>query len=46
MTDLLTLLGENIWLVAVACAELVAAAVLATWTIHPQDYYDFILMDV
>lgn len=46
MTDLLTLLGENIWLVAVACAELVAAAVLAAWTIHPQDYYDFILMDV
>lgn len=46
MTDLLTLLGENIWLVAVACAELVAAAVLAAWTTHPQDYYDFILMDV
>ena len=29
MTDLLTLLGENIALVAVACAELVFAAVLA-----------------
>lgn len=46
MTDLLTLLGENIWLVAVACAELVAAAVLAAFATHPQDYYDFILMDV
>lgn len=34
MTDLLTLLGENIWLVAVACAELVAAAVLAAWAMR------------
>lgn len=34
MTDLLTLLGENIWLVAVACAELVAAAALAAWAMR------------